>query len=247
MAIFVEPRGRYADWAAPAVELVERACARHGGWKRFERLAEVTANVEMLGGPLPWMKGLGRTFPAPCRVRVVPHAQRTDFIDWPEAGSLGRFEGGSVRITGVAGPSIHDPAHRTAMPRGRWSPADALYFFGYALANYLSLPFLLAATRYVKHGASSVTVRFADGFDTHSAVQSFHFDDTGLLARHDYRADVVGAWATGSHFTRDYVEASGMQFATTRYVRGRLGALVTPVPVLGATLRNFEVDDGVSG
>jgi hypothetical protein len=146
-----------------------------------------------------------------------------------------------VRVEGGAGPSFYDPAHRAAMPKGRWAPADALYFFGYALANYLSLPFLLAGAGHVRHGARSVTVRFPDGFDTHSAIQSFHFDDTGLLARHDYAADVVGVWAIGSHFTRDYVETSGMWFARTRYVKGRLGALVTPVPVLRARLRGFAV------
>jgi hypothetical protein len=202
---------------------------------------EIRLDVEALGGPLPWMKGLGRSYRAPARVRVTPHAQRTEFFEWPEPRSLGLFDRGSVRVAGGAGPLLYDPSHRASVSKGRWNPADALYFFGYALANYLSLPFLLARTGYVSHQPFAVTVRFPDGFDTHSAVQSFHFDETGLLARHDYTADVVGVWATGSHFTRDYVDSGGMRFARTRYVRGRVGSVVTPLPVLHARLGGFEV------
>src|ERR1051325_2438489 len=129
--------GRYSNWSAASTTLVERACARHGGWERYARRAEVSAQIVGLGGPLPAMKGLGKTFPSPHRVVVSPHEQRTRFVDWPAPQGEGRFERGSVSI-GARGAEAEarDELHRGRMPRARWEPLDGLYFFGYALANY---------------------------------------------------------------------------------------------------------------
>ena len=127
------------------------------------------------------------------------------------------------------------------MPRLGWGPLDALYFFGYALANYFSLPFLLASTRLVRMRPNGVVVDFPSGFDTHSRRQAFHFDRSGLLYRHDYTASVVGFWATGSHFSTDYADIDGLWLARRRRVRARLGRLATPIPVLHARLEDFSV------
>jgi hypothetical protein len=59
-------------------------------------------------------------------------------------------------------------------------------------------------------------------------VQRFQFDETGLILRHDYVADVAGAWARGAHFWRDFVTVEGVPIATHRRVLARLGRL--PVP-----------------
>src|SRR6185436_11750566 len=149
-------------------------------------------------------KGLGRTFVAPRAVVVEPHGRRTTFLDWPERGREGRYEDGAAAVvaTGSArlGPS---ESHRASMPRLRWRSLDGLYFFGYALATYLALPFLLASTRFVKRSGSRIVVDFPDELDTHGRRQAFVFDDEHLLVRHDYTADVVGAWAMGSHYSSD--------------------------------------------
>src|SRR5689334_24295926 len=95
---------RYDAWPPAAIDIVERACARHGGWRRFESTTEISARVEFIGGPLPWTKGVGRTYCNPSVVRVEPHAQAVTFLDWPEAGSTGRYERGDVSITRVSEP-----------------------------------------------------------------------------------------------------------------------------------------------
>lgn len=128
------------------------------------------------------------------------------------------------------------------MPRWKWRPVDAAYFFGYALANYLSLPFLLSSTRFVSsRGQRGVVVDFPDGLDTHCRRQAFHFDDTGLLVAHDYDADVISRFAVGRHFSAHYEAVDGMVFARSRHVLARLGAWTTPLPVLHAELRGFTV------
>lgn len=232
---------RYDGWSGESVALVEKACARHGGWARYERLAEVSAELIGLGGPLPMMKGLGRTFTAPAVVVVHPHQQRTVFVDWPSPGAEGSFDRGDVRIKNGSGSSLISDAHRGRMPSSRWAPLDALYFFGYALANYFALPFLLASTRLVGYGRRSVVVEFPPAIDTHSTRQVFHFDESGLLVRHDYAAHVISVLATGSHYSSGYVEVGGLWFAEQRRVVGRLGVIATPLPVLHAGLRRFAV------
>ena len=43
-------------------------------------------------------------------------------------------------------------------------------------------------------------------------------------------------WATGAHFTSEYRVVDGLPIATRREVFARIGRLVTPIPVLSATL-----------
>lgn len=238
---------RYAGWPAGAVALLERAVTRHGGWDRWERLGSVGLSPVALGGPLPRAKGNGRTFDFPRRVEVFPHALRTVFRDYPAAGGDGVFDRGAVMLAGAAGEPLRSADHRRTF-RGlrkyrRWDALDALYFFGYAMANYLSLPFLLAELPLVRFDTrrSYVTVDFPADFPTHCVRQRFWFAPDGLLTRHDYTAEVVGSWAAGAHFSNDYVHIDDMPFATARRVVARLGTLPLPVPVLTARLEDFAI------
>jgi hypothetical protein len=225
---------RYLDWPAGAVALVERACERHGGWSRYERLRTVSGNVVFLRGPIPSFMGMNRRYPAFGRVRVEPREQRTTFVDWPSRGSDAEFAHGNVRLS-----STESPAHRRHLPALRWSPIDAAYFFGYALANYFALPFLLSRTRFVSASQRRVVVDFPPGLDAHCTRQAFEFDENGLLVAHDYTADVLSRVARGRHYTSDYVEAGGMMFAQSRRVVARIGAYATPFTVLEARLEGL--------
>jgi hypothetical protein len=128
---------------------------------------------------------------------------------------------------------------------GRWDELDALYFFGYALSNYLALPFLLAQTAFVAPARAGdlrgVTVDFPPGLHTHGRRQRFYFDASGLLRRHDYVAEIVSAWARGAHFSDDYEDAGGLQVATRRHVVATVLGRATPVPVLNARLREPRI------
>lgn len=199
-----------------------------------------------LGGPLPRLEGLGRSFPVPGTLRVLPHAQRTEFLDYPAAGQLSVFERGRVAVPGPEPLVEHRASFAGLRKYRRWSAQDAVYFFGYALTTYLSVPFLLASLRTEERpwhaGGLRVRARFPRDFHTHGAVQEFFFDAAGLLVRHDYTAEVVGTWARGSHFSSDYVEVAGLPIARRRQVYARLGGVVTPLPVLSAQLEPLSVD-----
>ena len=49
----------------------------------------------------------------------------------------------------------------------------------------------------------------------------FHVDDSGLIRRNDYTAQVVGSWAAAAHDVDAYEEADGLLIARRRRVRPR--------------------------
>jgi len=228
-------RGPFAGWPADAIALVDRAAERHGGWTRYEALSSVTLEFAMLGGLLPWMKGNGRTFTKPARITVWPHECRVRFGEY--AGGDGIFDRGDVRLEqgGVVVEESRDHRATFAHDKGRrWSPLDALYFFGYATANYLAQPFLLSNAHLLESDAQSVLVEFAPDWPAHCRVQRFWFAADGLQLRHDYTADIVSGLARGAHFVEDYVEVDGLWFPRVRRVVARIGKWATPVVVLRA-------------
>lgn len=198
------------------------------------------------------MKGLGWTFPPPKSVRIEPVSRIAEFYDYPQPGWRTVFNAGAVQIADSSSAAVFEPEPYRESFRGlkkyrRWSPADAAYFFGYALTTYLGIPFVLCDYVTEFHewkGGLQVSADFPATFDTHSRRQRFWFDADGLLVRHDYRADVVGWWATGSHFSADYEIISGLPVARRRDVYVRWLSVVTPIPVLSARLRPVEVNVG---
>jgi hypothetical protein len=230
--------------AEPSTQaLLDRAAARHGGWDRWRRLASITLRVESIGGAIPRLKGLRRSFSPPSRITVEPRLRRLVLHEFPTLGRELVFDRGRV--------GDEPPGHRArlmARPFARWSPEDATYFFGYAITHYLALPFSLAEAEIVEHvhrpghaRPDRLAVRYAPDAHTHCGLERFHFDATGLLVRHDYHAEVLGPGAHGAHFCRDYVEVDGVMIAQRREVYLRMGDWATPLPVLHARLAPLSV------
>jgi hypothetical protein len=238
-----------SGWTGEAAALLERAVERHGGWAAWKALGCVTLAPRRLSGLLPSLKGVGRTFPIPPRVDVFPHEYRCVFHDYPAAGRRGIFTAGTVELFDESGSVVESNADARASFRGlrrwrRWSPADALYFFGYALSHYHGLPFTLAQGRPLAlhrlrcdgRRLTGVEVELPATLHTHSRRQAFFFDDDGLLRRHDYVADIAGWWARGAHLWRDFVTAHGVPIPRERHVVARLGRRTTPFVALHAEL-----------
>jgi len=236
-------------WTGEAAALLERAVARHGGWTAWQALRCLSLAPRRLHGLVPSLKGLGRTFWLPPRADVFPHEQRAVFHDYPTPGRRGTFTAGAVELVDESGAVVEAYADARVRFRGarkwrRWSPADALYFFGYAMSHYHSLPFSLAdgrplAIRRVRcdgRDLTGVDVELPAALHTHSRRQSFYFDADGLLRRHDYVADIVGWMARGAHLWRDFVTAHGIAIARERHVVARLGRAMTPLLALHAEL-----------
>ncbi len=247
----------HPSWPAAARALVERAIDRHGGWSIGSRLEWVTVRPRFLRGVLPWFKGHPRSFQHPRSIKASPRRWRSEWKDYPTAGSLGIFDRGDVRLRDAATGRLtaESPNHRRTF-RGlrkyrRWSPLDALYFFGYAFSSYAAVPFLLPRLRYVGAVSSrwagermaGVRVAFPPGWHVHSRVQSYYFDAGGLLRRHDYVADIVGSWAMAAQSWDDYVTVQGIPIPGRRTVFWRLGRSHLPgVIVLASAFEGIAVE-----
>jgi hypothetical protein len=228
--------------------LLARAIERHGGAAAYARTAGVAFTLRALGGALPALKGLGDTFPAPSRVEVHPRSGVTVMHDFPVRGQRGVFSNGQVQL--VDGATILEAcadgraSFAGGRKRRRWAPIDALYFFGYAVAHYFSLPFSLTAARPlgVRRARSAgrvltgVAVELPPELHTHCRRQTFFFDDEGLLRRHDYVAEIFGWWARGAHRWEDFVDVGGLPVPRRRHVVARLGRLELPMVALHAEL-----------
>jgi hypothetical protein len=227
---------------------LDRACERHGGLEAYARTRKLALQLFDLGGAVPRLKGLGRKFPPPGAVDVWPHARRAVFYHYPRPNQVGIYDQGRVAIGLDPEARLEGPSHRrtfVGIAKWRtWWPEDFLYFLGYALVHYVSLPFSLREQELIEARRSRRGVelwfRFPADADTHSAVQGFYFDASGLLFRHDYRAEIMGAVFNGAHLSEDYQEVEGLHLATRRTVyakpwhypvRARL-----PIPVLTARL-----------
>jgi hypothetical protein len=247
----------HPSWTGFAADVLLRACEHYGGvstWRSIHRIRLVPGE---LSGFLPWLKGVRNTFRLPSAFEISPQDRRAVFLDYPDSEHIGIFENGAVRIEPRAGaravlPSAdHRQSFRGLAKYRRWQPIDALYFFGYALTHYHALPFTLLQAQLVdlrRAGSRGepwdvLEVELPADLPTHSRRQSFYFDSSGRLTRHDYHAEVAGWWARGAHFWNRQTVCGGFPISLERHVVLRFGAItVPPVVALHATFESAEVE-----
>jgi hypothetical protein len=237
------------------MSLLDEVIEAHGGRRRWGEANEIRAHVRS-GGVLPRMKLKSRQY-ADYGLRADTGRQSATLEPFPKPGRGGEFGSEEVRIRDDGGAVI------AARERPRdafsglsgirrnawWDDLDALYFAGYAMWNYLTTPFLLEwPDLEVSEGEGievdgerwrRLDVTFPEGFHTHCREQSFYFDPTGMLRRHDYSPDVVATFANAAHFCERHREFDGLVFPTRRRVvpkgpRGR--------PLGGPTMVWLELD-----
>ena len=247
-----------SSWTAQSLAVLERACDHYGGFETWSALNKIRLFPDRLSGLVPWLKGSGQTFPIPSAFEIRPHERWARFLNYPDAEHVGIFDNGAVRLERsetnetVARVDEHRRSFRGLAIVRRWTPIDALYFFGYALTHYHSLPFSLFDARLIRAreiGSRSDRVSVLDvelpaDLPTHSPRQSFYFDKVGRLTRHDYHAEVVGVWAHGAHFWKSQASFNGFPISLDRHVLARLGSTTCPVTALRATFVDAQVELG---
>lgn len=212
----------HSSWPSPAIVAFEKAIVAHGGWQAWSDFDEVTLKLREFRGFLLDLKGFGKTFSPPIDVTINPKNKRV------------AFNYGAFRDTYRNGALIFSPEQkhvadgRTLFSRSvfeKWQPQHALYFFGYAWANYIGYPFILPEFELMDWKIHKLTswfkIRFPDGLHAHSRIQKFYFDSNSRLFRNDYRADYAGSIFYGAHFTEDYQSYKGLQISCLRNVRRR--------------------------
>ncbi|MGH2956430.1 MAG: hypothetical protein ACRDL6_05475 [Solirubrobacterales bacterium] len=236
-------------------DLLTEAVEAHGGRRRWGRAAEVSARVRS-GGALLRLKGKRRSL-REYGLTVSTGRQSASLEPYPGEGRSGIFDGDSVRVLAADGSVIEERTRARDAFFGlgglrrnlRWDDLDALYFAGYAMWNYLNAPFLLEGPEFESREGEPLEaegeswrrldVSFPEGFHTHCREQTFYFDSTGLLRRHDYSADVVSPLANAAHFCDEHREVDGLVFPTRRTVVPKAPG---GHPLPGPTVVSIELD-----
>jgi hypothetical protein len=211
--------------------LLDTVIAAHGGMERWQALRSLSAHIS-IGGALWRLKGWPDAY-ADARVDIATHCQRAEYTPLRGPGPHTLFQ--TDRVAVIAGdgrareerraPRSAFAGHGLATP---WDSLHLAYFSGYAMWNYLTMPFLLRQPGVQAEEVESwdeggtpwrrLRVIFPDELHTHSREQLFYFDSEGLLRRHDYQVDVIGSGSTSAHLVSGHRDFGGIVFPTVRRV-----------------------------
>jgi len=224
-------------------DLLEKILHAHGGLDNWRRANTIDLRPTLRGGALALKQqphGLRDVM-----VKIDTRRPRTLITPFPAPGSRGVVDNGRVTIETDAGmktfeldePRKSFEGHERQTP---WNDSQFLYFVGYALHNYLTMPFLLAKdgvlceeiAPHEEHGENwrVLKVIFPSGMHVHCSEQKFYFSDAGYLVRNDYAPDV--SRGTAAHYTFDHRNFDGFIFPTHRRVvqRGPDGRTLLTAP-----------------
>ena len=224
-------------------QALNRIFDAHGGLDHFRSLSSIDVEISAWG----FLFTVKRITPQRhARLTISTREPHVVLHDYPARAQSAVVQGGRrVEIRNADGLLLEARDNpRQAFRSGRllrWDAIDFAYFCGYAMWNYMNLPFLLAFPGVTVTESDQQTtgtrlqVSYPDTIPTHSATQELYFDQSGRLLRHDYTADVVGSWAKAAHLCRDYRQFGGLWVPTTRrvYPRGP-GNRPLPLPTLVA-------------
>lgn len=209
-------------------DLLEQVLIAHGGLERWNTFNTVQVTL-VTGGSLWAMKGLTQDN-APRQMTVWLHEQRASVMPFGALNQRTAFTPDRIAIETTEGKVIaerSDPRasffkHEQTTP---WDPLHRVYFNGYALWSYLTMPFLFTFPGVTsqelepwKEGGQvwrRLRVNFPDTLATHCPVQDFYFGDDYLLRRHDYTVDVSGG-LPAAQYVEDYIKADGLCMPSKR-------------------------------
>ena len=221
-------------------DLLEAAIEAHGGMERWRGVRAIDVRFNFSGAALV-VKGFPRHLQPSCTIdvrecRVVFQRLSGD----PDERWI--FTADRVWNERHGGSLIEERHHPRDAFAGhvwetKWDALHLTYFIGYAMWNYVSIPFLLAepgfATRELDGHEENgehwrvMEVTYPDGVPAHTKVQKFYFGSDLLLRRMDYVTDVAGGVA--AHYCFDHRPYDGITIPTLRRVVSRTedGAKVT--------------------
>ncbi|CAE6808068.1 hypothetical protein [Paraburkholderia haematera] len=209
--------------------LLEDAVLAHGGIGNWKKHRAASASLD-IGGAIWQLKGQPNMFrdielDASLEQQHVSMTSQT--AGWkgvftPDRVSIELPEQHRVEQRDAPRTSYADHTQET-----QWDQLHALYFCGYALWSYLSIPFLYTYPGFETEEQSEweengevwrrLKVTFPDSIASHSREQISYFGEDGLLRRHDYTVDVMGG-ARGANYASNYRDVGGIMIPMSRRV-----------------------------
>ena len=214
-------------------DLLDGVIEAHGGMERWQQINKVGGHTTV-SGALFQAKGWPRVDEKTSFV-VDTRTPITVFQNFLKTGQSGIYEPGRTAIVADDGEVIEalespERSFKDHTMQTPWSALQLLYFSGYAQWTYMNLPFLLKQpgfdSREVEPWSEEgqiwrrLEVLFPDQVNTHSKMQTFYFDDVGLLRRNDYNNDVLGG-SPAANYTDEHITFDGIVYPTKRRVYRR--------------------------
>ncbi|HZR54681.1 MAG TPA: hypothetical protein VFB06_34925 [Streptosporangiaceae bacterium] len=208
-------------------ELLDLAVAAHGGLDRWNQIGSITFDAS-ISGAFWHLKGQGDAL-KDVRLAVETGRQQVT-IEFAGQDKRSVFEpervvvqrGNGTLIEAREDPERSFDGHQFQTP---WDDVHLAYFVGEAQWTYLNMPFLATRPGFVTEEIASVevagetwrrlAVTFPDHIKSHSRKQVLCFGPDGLLRRHDFTIDLLGAVPSQLEAT-GYRDVDGIVFPTTR-------------------------------
>ena len=234
------------------LDLIKSSIEAHGGLDRWQRIRKITATMTPDGLALK-ARGQEAFAKRPTQVTIDTRLQKTTFDPFLAPEQIGIYEPFRTAVESAAGATLEwlDNPRQSFTPNVPWSASQLVYFAGYAMWTYLTLPFSL-----LTDGVSceeiepwheggevwrAIRVRFPASYVTHSSEQVLYFDSNALIRRQDYAVEIAGG-GTAAHYSYDHQTFEGLVFPTRRriYLRGVDGQPDRNVILMAADFENFE-------
>ena len=203
-------------------DLATLAMDCHGGLDRWRQLKTVTARL-LQGGVLWTLKGQEDVL-ADVHLTVDLRKEWASHRPFGKPDRHSSFQPDRVAIETSDGRVVEERANPRESFKGHafdtpWDTLQLAYFAGYAMWTYMNTPFLFALTGvkteeldpWQEDGEAwrRLKVTFPQTIATHSTLQTFYFDEKGMLKRHDYEVDVAGG-ASAAHYVSAPTKVSGI-------------------------------------
>jgi hypothetical protein len=218
--------------------LIEQILEAHGGLARWKSHDRLSAHLSQ-GGILWPLKGYGGMLDE-VDVEIDLKRQWTSHAPFgapdrrtavtPRRAAIETAEG--IVLDALDDPRASFAGFGLETP---WSELQLAYFVGYAMWNYLTLPFAFAEPGFGVEELPAweengdrwhrLRVTYPDTIATHSRVQTFYVGADFRLRRHDYDVDINGG-TPAVHYFSDYATVDGVNLPTRHliYVRNPDGS-----------------------
>ena len=210
-------------------DLLQVAVDAHGGLSRWNQLNRVRASLSITGA-IWQLKGKPDVL-KDVSIEAEMHQERLT-THFNGQGMRTVFEPNRIIVETEGGrlvDSRDDPrsAFRGHTRQTPWDDLHVAYFSGYALWNYLTIPFLYTYPGFVTEELTPweengerwrpLKVIVPDSIVSHSREQVAYFGPDGLLRRHEYTVKIMGGEA-GLNYATSYRNVDGIVVPTKRRV-----------------------------
>jgi hypothetical protein len=207
-------------------DFLQVADAAHGGLWRWNQLKTVKASVSITGA-IWQVKGKPDVL-KDISIEAELHKERLT-THFNGQGKRTVFEPNRITVQTESGRLVDSRDDPRSVFRGHtrgtpWDDLHVAHFSGYALWNYMTIPFLYTypgvATEELTlwlNGEQWRTLKVIvpDSIASHSREQVAYSGPDGLLRRHEHRVDIMGG-ASGLNYAADYRKVDGIVVPTKR-------------------------------